>query len=87
MNDSLGVYKAKIGFKEPNTGKLLTKRSTMFPDFWSADRIKVEVNEAYKTRKIIIERGREIWIGTTPSGVNVKGYLEPTVTVYPLMKE
>lgn len=51
MNDSLGVYKAKIGFKDPNTGKLLSKRATMFPDSQSAARIKVEVNEAYKTKK------------------------------------
>lgn len=34
-----------------------------------------------------MDKGREIWIGTTLSGVNVKGFLEPTVTVYPLMKE
>lgn len=58
----------------------------MFPDSWSADRIKVEVDTAYKNKQIYRnDRGQEMWKGKTPSGVTVTGFLEPKTTVYPLM--
>lgn len=52
----------------------------MFPDDWSADKLKAEVNTAYENKTIL---GNQ-WIGTTPSGVRVKGYLDPKTTVYPM---
>ena len=83
-----GVYEAKISVPDPkNPNKTLTKDSTMFPDSWNADRIKVEVDAAYKTKSIVINsNGQSMWEGITPSGVKVRGYLEPNTTVYPLMK-
>ena len=51
----------------------------MFPDSWSADRVKVEVDAAYQNRTVT----GNMWTGTTPSGVVVKGYLNPNTTVYP----
>ncbi|MHA3049963.1 EndoU domain-containing protein, partial [Acinetobacter sp. ANC 4639] len=83
-----GVYEAKISVPDPkNPNKTLTKTSTMFPDSWSADRIKVEVDAAYKSKSIVTNsRGQSMWEGTTPSGVKVTGYLEPNTTVYPLIK-
>lgn len=83
-----GVYEAKISVSDPkNPNKVLTKNSTMFPDSWSADRVKVEVDAAYKNKSIVTNsRGERMWEGITPSGVKVTGYLEPNTTVYPLMK-
>lgn len=67
-----------------NPGQFLPKTnnggmSTMFPDSWTADRIKVEVDGAFQTKKIVGNK----WTGTTPSGVQVEGYLSPKTTVYP----
>lgn len=59
----------------------------MFPDTWSADRIKYEIDLAYKNRTEFTNKdGRNMWKGKTPSGVEVQGYLEPKTTVYPVMK-
>lgn len=82
-----GVYKAKIEVADPSRpGQYLPKTnnggfSTLFPDNWSPERIKVEVDAAYKNRTI----NGNMWSGTTPSGVKVQGYLTPKVTVYPVL--
>ena len=57
----------------------------MFPDQWTGDRIKVEVDAAYKNRQLIKNpfNGAPMWEGVTPSGVKVQGYLNPNVTVFP----
>jgi filamentous hemagglutinin len=81
-----GVYQARIEVPDPaNPGRFLPKTnnagvSTMFPDSWSADRVKVEVDAAYQNRTI----NGNMWTGTTPSGVVVRGYLNPKTTVYPV---
>lgn len=51
----------------------------MFPDNWTADRIKVEVDYAYQHKVVNGNR----WYGTTKSGVKVEGCLQPHTTVYP----
>jgi hypothetical protein len=82
-----GVYEARVQMTDPaNPGNFLLKttnggRSTMFPDSWTADRIKVEVDAAYTNRVVSGNK----WSGTTPSGVKVQGYLTPKVTVYPIL--
>jgi hypothetical protein len=82
-----GVYEAKVQMADPaNPGRFLPKttnggRSTMFPDSWSADRIKVEVDAAFNAKSVSGNK----WSGTTPSGVKVQGYLTPKVTVYPVL--
>nr|WP_245640043.1 EndoU domain-containing protein [Moraxella oblonga] len=88
---SNGVYEAKISVKDPNNpNNYLPKSnnngiSTMFPNSWSADRVKVEVDYAYQNRKVVTNsRGQQMWEGITPSGVKVTGYLQPKVTVYPV---
>jgi filamentous hemagglutinin len=53
--------------------------STMFPDSWTADRLKFEFYGAFKSKTVV---GNE-WSGTTSSGVRVEGYLTPNTTVYP----
>ena len=57
----------------------------MFPDTWSADRLKVEIDAAYKNKEIVNINGKKMWKGVTPSGVHVTGFLEPKTTVYPKM--
>jgi hypothetical protein len=79
-----GVYEAEISIPKPNDpSKILTKKSTMFPDSWTPDRIKVEVNAAYNNRTSVPNRPG-MWQGTTPSGIAVAGYTHPDLTVYPL---
>jgi hypothetical protein len=81
-----GVYQARIEVPDPaNPGQWLSKSnnggvSTMFPNSWTADRIKVEVDAAYQNRVITGNK----WTGVTPSGVKVEGYLAPNTTVYPI---
>jgi len=80
-----GVYSAKIEVPDPNNpGQFLPKTnnngvSTMFPDSWNVDKVKLEVDTAYQNRVI---NGNK-WSGTTPSGVKVEGYISPKTTVYP----
>ena len=80
-----GVYVAKIEVADPaNPGAFLSKtnnngESTMFPKTWTSDRIKVEVDEAFKNKTVVGNK----WTGKTPSGVVVEGFLSPKTTVYP----
>ena len=59
------------------------QETTLFLEYWSKSRIIVEVDIAYKNR-IISQTRRNIWKGTTPSGIKVRGYLYHNTTVYPL---
>ncbi|MBI5256101.1 MAG: EndoU domain-containing protein [Burkholderiales bacterium] len=80
-----GVYSARIEVADPNNPSAFIPKtnnggvSTMFPDSWSADRVKVEVDAAYQNKTVSGNK----WSGTTPSGVKVEGYLNPKTTVYP----
>gem|GEM_PF-1999181 len=90
-----GVYKAKIEVEDPHSpGKFLPKTngkgiSSLFPASWSKDRIKVEVDEAYKNRTIVKgKNGSSMWKGVTPSGVHVEGYISGHhATVYPVLEK
>jgi len=86
LPNEYGVYEAKIEIPDPeNPGQWLKKTnnggfSTMFPDAWSMERVKSEVNSAYQNRVIVGNK----WTGVTPSGVTVQGWLNPKTTVYPV---
>ncbi|STZ07685.1 p120 [Moraxella caprae] len=90
--DKKGVYEAKIAVKDPTTGSYLPKsnnsgKSTMFPETWTADRVKVEVDYAYQHKITHPDPNKAkngMWYGKTPSGVAVEGFLTPKTTVYPL---
>ena len=78
--NEFGVYEAKVQLPDPkNPGKFLVKDSTMFPDSWTADRVKVEVDAAFQNKTVVGNK----WFGKTPSGVKVEGYLNPKTTVFP----
>ena len=84
--DKNGVYQARVAVSD-KSGQYVNKTnnggvSTMFPDSWSADRLKVEVDAAYKNRQPVPNKPN-MWQGKTPSGVEVTGYLQPKTTVYP----
>ena len=86
-----GVRNIVISVYDPSTGKWIQKvnrfgevqLTTLFPESWSKNRIKVEIDIAYKNR-IISQTRRNIWEGITPSGIKVEGYTAPNTTVYPL---
>lgn len=84
--DKNGVYQARVAVSD-KSGEYVSKTnnggiSTMFPNSWTADRLKVEVDAAYKNRQPVPNKPN-MWQGTTPSGVEVTGYLKPKTTVYP----
>lgn len=94
--DKNGVYEAKVAISDPNNpGKYLPKtnnsgKATMFPNSWTKDRVKVEVDGAYKNRIVHpdpIKAKKDMWYGLTPSGVAVEGYTKPKTTVYPVYNQ
>ena len=86
-----GVRNVVISVYDPSTGTWIQKvdrfgepqLTTLFPENWSKSRIIVEVDIAYKNR-IISQTRRNMWKGTTPSGIKVEGYIAPNTTVFPL---
>ena len=68
-----GVYLAQISAFDSETNQYIAKTNNngetlMFPQTWTADRIKVEINSAYMNSN---------------SGVRVEGYTYPVVTAFP----
>ena len=58
----------------------------MFPQMWTADRIKVEINSAYMNQVDDLDSIRKaegMWVGISNSGVRVEGYTYPVVTAFP----
>ena len=48
-------------------------------------RVRRRAPSWYKNRVEFVEKGKTMWKGLTPSGVEVKGYKEPKTTFYPVM--
>ncbi|HDR1205723.1 TPA: hemagglutinin repeat-containing protein [Pasteurella multocida] len=97
-----GVYEARVlipnpkAQTDPTAPKFLEKRgknqdsaSMMFPRTWTEDRLKVELEHAFRNRSRV-PKTEDKWEGTTKSGVKVEwvinkdGYLS---TVYPTEKQ
>ncbi|HHE3517577.1 TPA: EndoU domain-containing protein, partial [Pasteurella multocida] len=70
-------------------GKNKDSTSTMFPRTWTEDRLKVELEHAFRNRSRVADTENK-WSGTTKSGVKVEwvinkeGYLS---TVYPTIEQ
>ena len=85
-----GAYEAKIKVPDPNNpGKYLEKtnnggKSTMFPDNWTENRIKVEIDNVLKNPNNQV--GDYKWQGTTSTGVKIEViYREgKVITAYPI---
>ena len=77
--DKNGVYKAKVEVLNPTTNVWKEKgaETTMFPDDWSVDKTKWEINGAWNSRDFFTETTKRgiRWEGTSPSGVKIEGFL------------
>lgn len=91
--DKNGVTKAHVSIYDKETGKWIPKRTdkgnlienTFFPDKFSKNRIIYESEMAYKSAEKI--NNGIMWKGTSPSGIKLRGYTGPNVTVYPVYEE
>ena len=77
LNPTTNVWKEKGG------------KTTMFPDDWSVDKTKWEINSAWNSSDFFtetIKRGIR-WEGTSPSGVKIEGILNKKGTrAFPMYK-
>jgi len=72
--DTNGVYKVKLEIRDPTTGKVVTKDSTMFPDHWSEQKI---LDETYAVMRANPpgapnSKGVSVAEGISPSGVVIR---------------
>ena len=60
-----------------NVWKEKGPETTMFPDDWSVDKTKWEINGAWNSRDFFTETTKRgiRWEGTSPSGVKIEGFL------------
>ena len=85
-----GAYEAKIKVPDPNNpGKYLEKtnnggKATMFPDNWTENRIKVEIDNVLKNPNNQV--GKSVWRGKSSTGVKIEViYREgKVITAYPI---
>lgn len=48
----------------------------MFPDSWTPDRIKVEIDSAWQNRKLSTNYSNNGWEGISQSGVKIEGFFD-----------
>ena len=85
-----GSYEAKIKIPNPNNpNEYLSKsnnggKSTMFPDHWTENRIKVEIDSILKNPNNKV--GDNVWVGRSSTGVVIRViYREgKVITAYPI---
>ena len=89
ISDKNGVYQAKVEIYNPTKNIWQEKgaKTTMFPDDWSIEKTKWEINGAWNSsdfRIDVTEKGIG-WEGTSPSGIKIEGYLNNKGnTAYPV---
>ena len=72
-----------------NVWKEKGPETTMFPDDWSVDKTKWEINGAWNSRDFFTETTKRgiRWEGTSPSGVKIEGFLNKKGTrAFPMYK-
>ena len=74
--DKNGVYEAIVEVK----GKAKKAKSTFFPKNWTKNDVVNAINEAY-TNKKLVPGTKNLFEGTSSSGVKVRMYLNPNSTV------
>ena len=84
--DANGVYEARVQMQDPQ-GNWIDKKSnqgvnTMFPTSWTENRIKVEIDGAWNSPSKVISGN--YWSATSPSGIEIGGYLKPRTTAFPV---
>ena len=59
----------------------------MFPDDWSIEETKWEINGAWNSSDFeIIDPIKNIWQRTSPNGIKIKGFINNRTLAYPLYK-
>jgi hypothetical protein len=85
--DAFGVYRGKVEFEaSPENWIQKSGGSTFFPDTWSRTDVMYESIQAFRARSYPDPMKPTKWSGTTPSGVLVRGYDYPNLTVYPVWR-
>ncbi|WP_165557536.1 hemagglutinin repeat-containing protein [Pseudomonas sp. BGI-2] len=88
--DAYGVYQATVQVPDPkNPGQWLTKTTnksmnSMFPSTWDKARLINEIDGAWNSPDKVVTG--TVWRSTTPSGVEVEGYVSPRTTIYPIYR-
>ncbi|WP_225748558.1 MULTISPECIES: EndoU domain-containing protein [Eikenella] len=74
-----GTYDAKVSIYDPKTGRYVPKAgngvSTMFPDHWSVDRIKVEGARAFENGNRVKGTTHK-FRGDSPSGIKIEWFVD-----------
>jgi len=72
--DTNGVYKVKLEIRDPKTGKVVIKNSTMFPDNWSEQKVLDETYAVMRANPPGAPNSKGISVaeGTSPSGVVIR---------------
>ena len=77
--DEYGVYQGIVEVYKPSTDTWLTKnaKTTIFPDAWSIEKTKWEINGAWNSIDFMTETTKRgiRWERTSPSGVKIEGFL------------
>ena len=87
-----GVYEAEVSIYNKKAGKYIKKyikkgpngekrNHTMFPDNWTPDRVKVEIDSAWQNRKPSTNFPNNGWEGISQSGVRIEGFFDGTTGI------
>ena len=87
-----GVYEAEVSIYNKKAGKYIKKyikkgpngekrNHTMFPDNWTPDRVKVEIDSAWQNRKSSPNFPNNGWEGISQSGVRIEGFFDGTTGI------
>ena len=80
--------KTKVEIYNSELNKWVDKKTqnTTFPKEWNAQKIEWEVKGAWNSRDFRINDPiKDIWQGTSPSGITIEGFMNPDKTLaYPL---
>ena len=82
-----GVYEAEVSIYNKKSGTYIKKyvkngpngekrNHTMFPDSWTPDRAKLEIDSAWQNRKPSVNFPNNGWEGISQSGVRIEGFID-----------
>ncbi|QWF18240.1 EndoU domain-containing protein [Lysobacter capsici] len=83
----MGVYEGTVELEvAPNVWQLKggSGRSSFFPTSWSRNEVMYESVQGFRTRQYLNPNSPSAWSSITPSGVMVRGYDSPKLTIYPV---
>ena len=87
--DANGVTKTRVEIYNQDLNKWVEKKTqnTTFPREWDSKKIEWEVKGAWNSSDFeIIYPIKNIWQGTSPNGIKIKGFINNRTLAYPLYK-